>query len=174
MTPFLRTPLTCVAVTAFLLAGCDMASKGGPPVAAAIDNHTSCALDGMLLTGFPGPKAQIHYDGAPEPEFFCDTVEMFSLYLAPEQARRVRAIYVQDMGKASWDAPQGNWIDATKAHYVIGSKKHGAMGPTLGAFALRADAEAFASKHGGKVLAFGEVTRNMVVLDGGVLRDQKM
>ena len=135
---------------------------------------TVCVLDGMVLGDFPGPKAQIHYSGVAEPDFFCDTVEMFSIYLKPEQARRVEAIYVQDMGKADWDAPRGHWIDARTAVFVVGSKKFGSMGPTIASFSQEADAQAFAKENGGKVVKFSDVTPDMVVLDGGVMRDQKM
>lgn len=135
--------------------------------------ETSCALDGMILLDYPGPKAQIHYDQG-EPDFFCDTLEMFSIYLRPEQKRRVVGIFTQDMGRADWNDPRGHWIDAKSAYYVAGSRKAGSMGPTIAPFARREDAEAFAGQHGGKVFRFGEVTYEMVRLDGGVLRDERM
>ena len=136
-------------------------------------SQTACALDGMLLLDFPGPKAQIHYaDG--ETDFFCDTMEMFSLYLKPEQQRRVKAIFTQDMGKTNWQAPRGQWIDARKAYYIIGSDMPGSMGPTLASFARMEDAQAFSKKHGGKVLRFDQVTPEMVTLGGGVIHDERM
>ncbi|MCB1910468.1 MAG: nitrous oxide reductase accessory protein NosL [Rhodocyclaceae bacterium] len=138
-----------------------------------IGQDTSCALDGMLLADYPGPKAQMHFEGG-QTEFFCDTVEMFSIYLKPEQARRVKALYVQDMGKADWAAPKGHWIDAFKAFYVQGSSVHGSMGPTIASFASEADARAFSEKNGGKVMGFKDFNADMVVLDGGVLHDQQM
>lgn len=141
--------------------------------AVEIDRTTSCSLDGMILMDYPGPKAQIHYDKG-EPDFFCDTMEMFSIYLRPEQKKRVKALFTQDMGKTPWEQPTGNWIDAKAAHYVIGSKKMGSMGPTLAAFARIEDAQAFAKQYGGKVLRFDEVTLNMVTLDGGAQHDERM
>lgn len=139
----------------------------------SLTQGVSCSLDGMLLMDYPGPKAQIHYDHG-EPDFFCDTVEMFSIYLRPEQQKRITAVYTHDMGKADWNAPKEEWIDATKAFYVIDSKMLGGMGPTLASFARPEDAQAFAKANGGKVLRFGEVTIDMVSLDGGVLRDETM
>lgn len=133
----------------------------------------SCSLDGMLLMDYPGPKAQIHYNQGP-PDFFCDTVEMFSIYLRPEQQKRVRALYVQDMGRADWDNPKDAWIDARTAFYVKGSTKRGAMGPTLASFAREEDASTFLAQNGGKLYRFDEVTPDMVTLDGGVLRDRNM
>lgn len=141
--------------------------------AVEIDRATSCSLDGMILMDYPGPKAQIHYDKG-DPDFFCDTMEMFSIYLRPEQKKRVKALFTQDMGKTPWEHPTGNWIDAKSAHYVIGSKKMGSMGPTLAAFARMEDAQAFVKQFGGKVLKFDEVTLNMVTLDGGAQHDERM
>ena len=165
----------CAALAAVSLAGCgrkDATDDAGKP--REIAAQSSCSLDGMLLSDYPGPKAQIHYDGQPAPEFFCDTVEMLSMLLKPEQARKVKAVYVQDMGKADWAAPRGAWIDARSAFYVQGSSKRGAMGPTLISFATEADATKFAAEFGGKVLPFAQITPDMVRLDGGALHDQRM
>ncbi|MFP5505978.1 MAG: nitrous oxide reductase accessory protein NosL [Gammaproteobacteria bacterium] len=165
-----------IATFAFtLLAGCGQQSGGdAAAVPEEIGRGTACALDGMLLADFPGPKAQIHYAGQAEPEFFCDTVEMFSIHLNPEQVRAVRGMFVQDMGQADWDDPRNHWIDARLAFYVYGSTRHGAMGPTIASFAAEADAQKFAGNFGGKVLRFDDVTADMVVLDGGALHDHRM
>lgn len=159
-----------LAVT--LLTACDPAAEA-PRNALAIKPDTYCALDGMLIADYPGPRAQIHY-GVGAPEFFCDTVEMFSLYLAPEQPRPIIALYVQDMGSTDWEQPRDNWIDARRAFYVRGSSRHGAMGPTLASFKVPEAAHAFAREFGGQVLQFEQVTSDMVALDGGALHDQKM
>ncbi|HDH09164.1 MAG TPA: nitrous oxide reductase accessory protein NosL [Gammaproteobacteria bacterium] len=141
--------------------------------AVEIDRTTSCSLDGMILMDYPGPKAQIQYDKG-KPDFFCDTMEMFSAYLQPEQKKRVKAVFTQDMGKTSWEHPKGNWIDAKSAYYVFGSKKFGSMGPTLATFSRREDAQKFVKQYGGKILKFNEVTYNMVALDGGAQHDERM
>jgi copper chaperone NosL len=161
------------AILAALLAACQ-GPESAPVATVEIDRSTACSLDGMLLADYPGPKAQIHYDGNPAPDFFCDTVEMFSVYLNPEQARKVKAVLVQDMAKADWDKPVGHWIDAKTAFYVQGSKRLGSMGPTFASFAREEDARKFATDNGGKVLRFAEVTPDMAALDGGALHDQRM
>ena len=143
-------------------------------VAVEIDPATTCDLDGMLLADFPGPKAQIHFKNEAKPTFYCDTVEMFNTLLKPEQVKPIRAVMVQDMGKADWDQPRGNWFDARSGIYVLGSKRKGSMGPTIASFAQEADAQAFAAKHGGKVLRFGQITRDMVDLSGGAQQDTRM
>lgn len=157
---------------ALVLVACSPSETASSP--AEISDSTTCALDGMTLIDYPGPKAQIHYEGDKEPMFFCDTIEMFSLYLKPEQIKKIKALYVQDMSKTQWDAPRGAWMDARNAFYVVGSKKHGSMGPTMGSFSEKSDAEAFVIEHGGKVHPFTGITSNMVSLDGGALHDHPM
>lgn len=162
-----------LAAVFLLLAATACGTAEAPIQAAEPTRETSCALDGMLLLDYPGPKGQIVYDKG-EVDFFCDTMEMMSIYLRPEQQKRIRGVFTQDMGKADWQAPRGNWIDAKTAFYVLGSKVLGSMGPTLATFARQEDAEAFARKNGGKVLRFSEITVDMVSLTGGVLRDEQM
>lgn len=161
-----------MVILALVLSGCGQGEQGetGP---LELTQGTACALDGMLLLDFPGPKAQIHYTQGPV-DFFCDTVEMFSVYLHPEQQKRVRALYVQDMDKADWDSPRDDWIDARTAFYVAGSKRRGSMGATFVSFVEEAAARAFIEEYGGQLYRFDEITPGMAVLDGGALHDQRM
>jgi copper chaperone NosL len=145
-----------------------------PVVAVDIDAGTTCDLDGMLLADYPGPKAQIHFKGDAKPAFYCDTIEMFNTLLKPEQIKPIRAVLVQDMGKADWAKLPGNWFDARTGTYVLGSKLRGSMGPTIASFSREEDAKTFAAKNGGKVLKFSEITRDMVDLSGGAMHDSKM
>jgi copper chaperone NosL len=171
MKPISLVRLGLPFVLAVVLAACNKPTASEAPQ--EITAGTACSLDGMILSEFPGPKAQIHY-ATGEPDFFCDTFEMFSIYLQPEQKKRISGIYTQDMGKTDWEKPQSNWIDARQAYYVLGSNKTGSMGPTLAAFARQPDAENFAKKFGGKVLRFEQVTPDMVDLTGGVVHDEHM
>ncbi len=136
--------------------------------------NSSCELDGMLLAEYPGPKAQIIYQGQTTAVYFCDTLELIHTLLAPEQKRVISAAYVQNMAKADWNKPQGNWIKAQDAWYVQGSKQHGSMGPTLASFAAQAEAQQFAKEYGGNVMAFHDLNLDMVDLSGGALHDSKM
>lgn len=129
-------------------------------------DDTACVLDGMVLKDFPGPKAQIHYTEG-KPDFFCNLTELFDVVRASESKRAIAALFVQDMGKADWDHPQANWIDARTAIYVVGSRKHGSMGPTFGAFANVRDAEAFAAREGGKLLRFEQVLAGVANTSAG-------
>jgi copper chaperone NosL len=165
----LRRALVCAGLAVALLAACGETSKTAQPQ--DFTRSTTCALDGMLLADYPGPKGQIQYDAGP-PDFYCDTVEMLSMLLRPEQQKRIAAVYTQDMAKTDWNEPRGHWIDARTAIYVHGSRQRGSMGPTLASFGSEADAQAFAGKYGGKVLRFDQITVDMVSLDGGVIRDE--
>ena len=145
-----------------LLAALGACSQSAQKIAAQEPTaDTACSLDGMVLKDYAGPKAQIHYTEG-KPDFFCDLTELFSVILMPEHKRAVAAMYVQDMGKTEWEHPQGNWIDAKTAFYVVGSRKHGSMGPTFGSFSSMQDAEAFAQKEGGKVLRFEQIGADMI------------
>ena len=158
-------------LTLMVLASCG--EQGHSPGPAEVTPDTTCALDGLRLSGYPGPKGQVHYRHGGI-EFFSDTMEMFSIYLGSEPREPIMAIYTQDMGKADWNKPEGYWIDAHSAYFVMGSTLHGAIGPTLAPIALEADARAFSARHGGTVLRFDQVIRDMVDLSGGALQDQGM
>ena len=172
---FFRSLLALAVLgSALALSGCDKAAESASIAPVEIDRSTSCELDGMLLADYPGPKAQIHYDGQAQPAFFCDTTELLNTLLAGEQVRAIRAVYVQDMAQADWDHPEGHWTDARSAFYVFGSKRHGSMGPTVGSFAKEADAQRFAADYGGKVFPFAAIQPDMVDLSGGAKQDNRM
>jgi copper chaperone NosL len=162
------------AASLAVLAGCGQAESRTVLTPVEIDPATTCDLDGMLLADYPGPKAQVHYAGTAAPVFFCDTVEMFATILTPEQVKPIRAVFVQDMGKADWDQPRGHWFDAKAGFYVVGSKRRGSMGPTIASFAAQADATRFAGQYGGQVLPFDGVKPSMADLAGGAVHDSKM
>jgi copper chaperone NosL len=170
----LRLSLVVLLATGLLSACGDKATTTASLTPIEIERGTACSLDGMLLADYPGPKGQIHYADKDIPEFFCDTTELLSTLLAGEQVRAVRVAYVQNMAKADWNQPQGYWIDAKTAFYVVGGKRQGSMGPTIATFAEEADAKRFADEYGGKVLHFAEIKPEMVDLRGGASHDMHM
>ena len=86
----------------------------------------------------------------------------------------MQAVYVQDMGKADWEQPQGNWIDANAAYYVFGSRRRGSMGTTIASFSQESAASQFATQWGGRLLRYADIRAEMVDLSGGALHDSKM
>ena len=148
---------------ALLLAACSQATVATLPAEPGVD--TACALDGMVLQDFPGPKAQVLYTEG-KADYYCDLMELFAVLLAPEHKRKIAAVFVQDIGKTDWAKPSGNWIAAKDALFVVGSRKQGSMGPTFGAFSNAQDAANFAKKEGGKVVPFDQVTAAMLDTGG--------
>lgn len=120
----------------------------------------------MNLLEHPGPKAQVHLKGM-APLFFSQVRDAIAYARAPEQVAPILAIYVNDMGApgATWEQPgDGNWIDAEKAFFVVGSAREGGMGaPETVPFANSAGAEAFARTEGGKMLKLSSITDDMVL-----------
>lgn len=161
---------------AVLLHGCSRETTADQARRAPVEisADSACALDGMLLADFPGPKGQIHYRDDKAVHWCCDTLELLSALRAPEQARPVMAAYVQDMGQADWDRPRDHWIDARHALYVLSSRRRGSMGVTAAPFSSEAPAKAFIEGYGGRLLRFDEIRPEMVDLSGGALHDKRM
>lgn len=133
----------------------------------------------MNLLEHPGPKAQVHLKGMSAPLFFSQVRDAIAYARAPEQIAPILAIYVNDMGAAgaTWEKPgDGNWIDAKKAFFVVGSAREGGMGaPETVPFSSLAKAEAFARTEGGKVLDLSAITDDMVLtpVEHGPVQDQE-
>ena len=169
-----RRHLLIAAAFAAAVAACDKGADAPAAVPRPVEASTACDLDGMLLADYPGPKAQLHYADGAAPVFFCDTVELFATLHRPEQVRKVAAAFVQDMARTDWDRPEGYWIDAMSAFYVVGSKRHGSMGPTFASFSAQSAAQRFAEAHGGRVLPYADVKPEMADVGGGAKHDSKM
>jgi len=131
--------------------------------AMAIESHQECHLCGMIITGFPGPKAQLYERGQQQSFKFCSTRDMFSYLLDPEHQHAIQTMYVHDMTITPWDHPDDQtFIDARKAWYVVGHNRKGAMGPTLASFSDKKVADAFAQEYGGKVYRFNDISQQLL------------
>lgn len=154
-------PLALVLGLLCLLGACGEGGEGGrvqqPPVAFRADDE--CHVCGMLIARFAGPKGEAYVSRRETPLKFCSTRDLFAWLLQPETAAVVGAIYVHDMAQTDWRHPDDTrLIDARSAWYVVGSRRRGAMGPTLASFARRDAAQAFADRYGGRLLRFDEIT----------------
>lgn len=149
-------------VAALALAGCGDGPSADPdPV--AIGRHDECHVCGMIIERFPGPKGEVFAEGRTRPVKFCSTRDLFAYLLQPEAQTTTRAVYVHDMAGAAWaHPPDAALVDAREAWYVAGHPLRGAMGPTLASFARRAEAAAFAERRGGRVLAFDDVSLEVI------------
>lgn len=157
-----------LAVAAIIVAGCnDQDAQGGSVSPVAMTEEAVGHYCQMNVLDHDGPKAQVHLEGNEHPIWFVQIRDAFAFDRMPEQSARVAAVFVNDMGASgsTWANPGiGNWIPAAKAHYVTGSSKRGGMGaPDFIPFARHEDAAAFQQKHGGEVIAYGEITDAIVL-----------
>jgi copper chaperone NosL len=143
-----------------LIAGCDSDTPRTSVtlIPKDLSGDDECALCGMAIVLFPGPKGQVVYHDGRTLKF-CSTPDLLSWWLQPENLATSAAIYVHDMAGNAWDAPDDTrFIDARGAWFVAGSRLKGAMGATLASFASQAAADSFAAAHGGRTLPFVDVT----------------
>lgn len=159
-------PLAITLLAALALAGCkEKATQNVSAVDMTVETLGHYCQ--MNLLEHPGPKAQVHLEGAPAPLFFSQVRDAIAYARAPEQTAPIMAIYVNDMGHAgaTWDDPgDGNWITASDAFYVLGTGREGGMGlPETIPFGLESDAQALAEAEGGEVLRLAEIPDGMVL-----------
>ncbi len=146
------------------LGGCGEQQQAGPRPPVPFHDGDECHVCGMLIARFPGPKGEAWVRGGARPLKFCSTRELFGWLLQPDSAALAEAVYVHDMAQNDWQHPDDTrLVDARKAWYVVGSDLKGAMGPTLASFARREDAEAFAGRHGGRIIRYQDITLDLLV-----------
>lgn len=155
-----------LALALLTLAACREESAALPAAVAMTEESTGHYCQ-MALLEHPGPKAQAHLAGLPNPLFFSQVRDVVAYQRMPEQSHVVTVAYVSDMGApgATWDDPgAANWIAASDAHYVVGSGLAGGMGaPELVPFSRAADAQAFVARHGGQVLRLDQIPDSAVL-----------
>ena len=83
---------------------------------------------GMTVVDHNGPKGQIFLTDRQQPLWFTSVRDTINFTRLPGEPKNIAAVYVTDVGSASWDQPEpGTWIDARKAFYVPGSDRIGGM-----------------------------------------------
>ena len=155
---------------ALLLSACgedDQRLAAQAPAPKALTRDAIGYYCNMIVADHLGPKGQVLISGRDQPLWFASARDTIVFTLLPGEPKNIAAVYVSDMGRASWDHPEaGTWTDARKAWYVIGSNRVGGMGaPEAVPFAAKADAESFADQYGGQAVAFADVPRDYVLDD---------
>ena len=162
------------------LAGC----LGGPskPAPVALTGGVACDVCGMIIEKHPGPDGQIFYrnqspEGHDNPARFDALKQCFFPYLLEHQQRgwTATALYVTDYSSVDYTLqteagetyisshPEVEaFAPAKELSYVVGSDILGAMGPDFIPFSERADADEFATEHGGSVLAFADLDEGVI------------
>lgn len=161
----LAAPATLIL--ALLLSGCGAHDAAqSPPSPHAITSEAVGHYCSMNLDEHTGPKGQILLRDTLQPVWFTTIRQVFAYTLLPEEPKAIRAIYVQDMGRAPEGGapPADAWIDARTAHYVIESRYIGGMGaPDALPFLNEADALAFGQRYGGRVVSFQDMPEDYVL-----------
>ena len=153
------------------LAGCSGSSDTALPRAVAMTEDAVGYYCQMYVLDHGGPKAQIHLKGVERPLWFSQVTNALDYLSDKERDREIAVIYVSDMAKAvSWGEPgESNWIEAKDAFFVIDSAQMGGMGtPEAVPFSSKADANTFASEHGGAVVALADIPERYGAVDVGL------
>jgi copper chaperone NosL len=160
------TRIAPLLLATLLLGGCLEKSDGPVPSPQELSSNSIAAFCGMSLAEHPGPKAQLFLKGQAEPVWFASVRDMFAYTLLPEEPKNIRAVYVNDMGRArNWDRPEpGTWVDARKAVFVIGSRRQGGMQQQEAVpFGTEQQARAYIAGNGGRIVGFTQVPANYVL-----------
>ena len=160
--------LVCLA-TLLALSGCYGETEAELPAPLELTRDAVGHYCGMIVADHSGPKAQIFVADRDTPVWFASVRDAFAFMMLPGEAKNVRAIFVNDMGKSSnWHRPEpGTWIDARKAYFVIDSARRGGMGLDEAVpFSNGEAAGAFTAEYGGHVVSFSKVPSNYVLGDG--------
>jgi len=155
---FLST-LVVIFLFAALGAACSEEQPQAVPEPQELTTDAVGYFCGMTVLNHNGPKGQIFLTGREQPLWFTSVRDTLAFLHLPGEPKNIAAIYVTDVGRASWDRPEpGTWIDARKAFYVVGSDRLGGMqAPEVVPFSRREDAERFVQQHGGKIYRFSAV-----------------
>ena len=164
------------------LGGC--LGGGGASRPAPVDLSGGKADDqgGMVIGKHGGPNGQIFYaDNRPEghdnPAWFHTLAfGLFRYYFRHERRGwEATAIYVTDYSTFDYELSERDgrlympsptaadtFGDGRAMTYVMESEVYGGMGPALHPFAVAEDARAFLERHGGRTVAFDDITRPLI------------
>jgi copper chaperone NosL len=126
-----------------------------------IAEDVACGKCGMFPARFPQWQTQIivadgtmtAFDGCKCMFDFLFNMDRFD---KEHSSGDVAAVWVREFNT-------GDWINARKAHYVIGSDKMAPMGKELIAFADAAAAENFQKEHGGGAAPYEAITMETLI-----------
>ena len=159
--------LLTILIVALSLACCGKNDKVTMPSAQELTRDAIGYYCMMTVVEHQGPKGQIILNDRDEPLWFTSVRDTLAFTILPGEPKNIAAIYVTDIGRASWDSPEpGTWIDARQAWFVVGSDASGGMGaPELVPFGIKADALEFVDLHGGDVFNYEAIPEGMFLGD---------
>lgn len=161
------TRLAAILLLLAAVSGCQSGDISSPvPAPAILDEEAVGYYDQMIVMDHSGPRAQVHLAGTPAPLWFSSVRDGLAYLKSPERPAPVVIAYVNDVGLSQgWDdMGAGNWIDAAKAYFVVGSDAAGGMGaPEFVPFGDEDKARSFALERGGEILKLADITAEMVL-----------
>jgi copper chaperone NosL len=162
-----RRSFLTMALAVALLAGCDDKPDAEAPPPRPIALDAAGQFCGMTLGEHPGPKGQIFVRDRTEPYWFATVRETVAFTLLPEMPKSILAIYVSDMARSTNQEQPEAWVLATRAWFVIGSRRRSGMDtPEAVPFSDADAAHRFAADNGGRVVRLVD-TPNSYILEGG-------
>lgn len=153
------------------------------PEPIALNAGQACDVCGMIIEDHPGPVAQTYYrDNVPEgraedePAWFCSNTCLFDFYYEKRQQGWEPLVhYTTDYSAVDYEVAEGSgtlfvtshpqaeyFVNGEETTVVVDSEVEGAMGPSLIPFTDSEDATDFQDEYGGDVLAFGDVSQQLV------------
>lgn len=162
-----RRTLVFALLGAPWLASCkrDRDAANAPPPR-EISDASVAQFCGMSLSEHAGPKAQIFVRGLENPYWFATVRDAFAFVMLPEMPKAIEAIYVSDMARAkSWEQPEpGLWVEASKAFFVIGSRRRSGMNTDEAIpFGSEESARKFVEAQGGRIVGFEDMPRDYIL-----------
>lgn len=153
-----HTPKLILFVAVSLLIAMVSTSQSSQDASAPMEiaADISCSKCGMFPAKYPQWQTQIVFnDGQMAPFDGCKCMFGFlfnmSEYDKEHTPADIGAVWVREFNS-------GDWIDARKALYVMGSDEMGPMGKELIPFADTGAAEAFQEKHGGQIALYDAIS----------------
>ena len=150
-----------ITALALLLSACDAdTDSSAKPKSLALPADAVGYFCNMTVSLHNGPKGQIFLRGQKDPIWFVSVRDTLAFTRLPEEAHKVQAIYVTDMGVAqNWDQPENNsWREADNVWFVVDSKAKGGMGSSeIVPFSDKEKAMAFIATNGGKLLKISDI-----------------
>ena len=174
-----------VGVASAALAGClgGGGSSANVPKPVTLTDQDSCDVCGMVIPAHPGPTAEIFYadhspSGHDNPAHFDSVWEAFQYYFDhKDRGWKMQVFYATDYSSVGYSlvTDGGDTLipvfpkasaqkDITDLTLVVDSAVKGAMGRDLIGFSSSADAKQFKADHGGKLMQFGDVTRQTIAV----------
>lgn len=168
-TTYLRVILL-VLMTSSLMAG---TSSGSTDPVEPVPKNERCPVCGMFVAKYKPWITQLHLSGG-KVHMFDGVKDMMAYYFTPQQFggkkdAGVTAVWVKDYYTMEW-------IDGTKALFVVGSDVTGPMGHELIPFTTQQAAESFLKDHKGReIIAFDKITPEQIseLRGGHMMKKQK-